>query len=148
MFKKNLNNLLWIGGIVLLGNWVSVKIPPWEALPGLLILLAMVGIACLLNKITPFYVPLIAYISTVALICTLPQFPGSEIILHYVEKVSFLALCTPVVAYAGIAITKDLEALKGGAGWKIVVSTLIALVGTYLGSVIVGEIVLKMTGRI
>lgn len=58
MFKKNLNNLLWIGGIVLLGNWVSVKIPPWEALPGLLILLAMVGIACLLNKITPFTCPL------------------------------------------------------------------------------------------
>lgn len=149
MFRENLGDLLFIGVTVLAGNWISTKVPPWEALPGLMILLGMIAIACLIRRIMPFYFPIIALISTVALIMTIPQFPGAQFMSKYIDKVSFISLCTPVVAYAGIAITKDLTALKaGGAGWKIIVSTLVALMGTYLGSVLVGELVLRLTGRI
>ncbi len=146
MFLENLNHLLFIGVAVLAGNWVSTKVPPWEALPGLLILLGMIAIACIIRRLIPFYFPIIALISTVALVMTIPQFPGAEVMSMYIDKVSFISLCTPVVAYAGIAITKDLAALKeGGAGWKIIASTIVALVATYLGSVLVGELFLKLT---
>ena len=87
--------------------------------------------------------PAVAYIVTLGCIVTIPGFPGSEMLTAYVSKISFIGLCTPILAYAGLAVGKDIDALKS-QGWKIVVVGLFVFVGTFIGSAIIAEIVLRM----
>ena len=47
-----------------------------------------------------------AYIVTLGCIVTIPGFPGSEMLTAYVSKISFIGLCTPILAYAGLAVGK------------------------------------------
>jgi hypothetical protein len=44
-----------IGALTLAGNWVDCKISPWAALPGLLILLAMVMVGLVLTRLIPLF---------------------------------------------------------------------------------------------
>ena len=73
--------------------------------------------------------------------------PGSAIISGYVAKVNFLALTTPILAYAGIYTSKNLDALKK-TGWRIVILSVAVMVGTYISSAIIANIILKMLGQI
>ena len=63
------------------------------------------------------------------------------------KKVNFLALTTPILAYAGVALGKDLDMLKK-TGWRIVVVSFVVFIGTYIGSAVIAQVVLKMIGEI
>ena len=52
-----------------------------------------------------------------------------------------------VMAYSGIAAGKDLDSFKK-QGLSIILVTLIALIGTFVGSAIIAHIVMKYTGVI
>jgi hypothetical protein len=73
--------------------------------------------------------------------------PGAAMISQYISKVDFLALTTPILAYVGISIGKDLEAFKK-SGWRIVVLSCVIFTGTYLGSALIAQLILKFIGQI
>ncbi|WP_302221353.1 DUF340 domain-containing protein [Acidaminococcus timonensis] len=131
----------------LVANTLSSKFTFMEAVPGMviLILISLAGIVA--ARIIPGGIPAVAYITTLGCILTFPGFPGSEIISMYMKKVGFLALCTPILAYAGISIGKEMDAFKK-TGWRIVVLACVIFVGTYLGSAIIAEVILKALGQI
>ncbi len=134
--------------IGLIGNTIGPDIPIAAAIPGVLILYAMTMIGLVLTKFAPFYLPSVAWISTVGIVLTLPWTPGSEWILKHVTQVNVLALATPVLAYAGLAISKhEFETFKH-SGWKIIIIAILVFIGTYLGSALVAQIVLQMQGLI
>ena len=58
-----------------------------------------------------------------------------------------MALCTPILAYAGIAIGKDLDDFKK-QGVSIVIVSILTFIGTFVGSAVIAEVVLKVTGQI
>ena len=62
-------------------------------------------------------------------------------------KIGLLPLCTPILAYAGISAGKDLDTFKK-QGFAIVCTALIAFIGTYIGSAIIAQIVLRLSGVI
>lgn len=134
---------LWM----VIGNFVGYKVPPLEALPGMLILLAIVVAGYLLAKVIPIKLPTIAYISLIAIIASIPGVPGSAQVIEYAGKLQFLAICTPILAYAGISIGKDMEAFKK-QGIQIIIVSLLAFTGTFVGSAIIADIVLRLTGAI
>lgn len=134
-----------IAVITLIGNWVGYKVSPLEALPGMLILLGFVLIGLILTKIIPIYVPTIAYIATIALVSTMPGVPFSGQIGAYVSKVNFLALATPIIAFASIGMGKDLDDFKQ-IGWKIVVAALISLFAVYFSAALIAEVTLRIQG--
>jgi hypothetical protein len=140
-----MKHVLLIGGLTLLGNWVATKTTPWAALPGMLILLAMVLAGLVLTRVVPFYVPAIAYIATLALVVTLPGFPYSQQILGYVNKVNFLALATPIIAFASLSIAKDLDEFRR-AGWRIVAAALITLFAVFFSAAAIAEVTLRIQG--
>lgn len=144
---ESLYVLVLVGLITLVGNMVGPKIGIIDAIPGMiiLILIAMAGI--LAAKYLPGGIPAVAYVVTIGCIVTYPDFPGAAIMNKYIAKVNFLALCTPILAYAGVAIGRDLDALKR-MGWRIVVVSCIVFIGTYIGSAIIAEAILKFTGQI
>lgn len=131
----------------LIGNFVGFKVSPLAALPGMIILLLIVLLGYWLSLASPIKLPSIAYISALAIIVSIPGVPGAAAVSQYTKQVQFLALTTPILAYTGISIGKDLGAFKQ-QGLKIVVVTLLAFVGTYVGSAIIAHVVLRLTGVI
>ena len=144
---SNLLILFITGVLTLVGNFVGFKVNPMEAVPGILILIIIAFIGILISKIFPIKIPSVAYIVTLATILTIPGMPMAELISDYTAKVNFLALCTPILAYAGIYTGKNLNTLKR-TGWKIFILALFVMLGTYLGSAIIAQIILKMLGQI
>ncbi len=125
----------------------------WQAFPALALMLAIVFAGCLISdllaKVLPFQVPDILYIALITTILSFPQFipPVAEFMKVEFAKVQLLPLCTPILAYSGIASGKELDTFKK-QGLAIVVVALITFFGTYVGSAIIAQIVLGVTGVI
>lgn len=145
--KDSIIILLITAGLSIVGNFVGYKVNPIEALPGMLILVGMAIAGIILAKAIPIKIPSVAYIVTLSTIMTVPGVPGSAIISGYVSKVNFLALATPILAYAGVYTGKNLDSLKK-TGWRIVVLAAFVMTGTYLGSAVIAQGVLKLLNQI
>jgi NhaP-type Na+/H+ or K+/H+ antiporter len=145
--KDSIIVLFITAAISVIGNYLGYKVSIIDAIPGILILVAIAAAGIILAKIIPVKIPSVAYIVTLATILTVPGVPGAEIISGYVSKVNFLALTTPILAYAGIYTGKNIDSLKK-TGWRIVVLALFVVLGTYLGSAIIAEVILRLLGQI
>ena len=128
----------------LIRNWVATKVDPMAALPGMAFLYAMSIVGLLLAKFVPFYLPSVAWISLVAILVTIPGVPGSAFIVEQVGKLNFLALATPALAYGGLALTQNEFQIARTSGWKIVIVAICVMFGTYMGSVVVADVTLKL----
>ena len=128
--------------VLLLSNWVGQGVDPISALPAMLILFGCCIVGVLLKEIIPINVPAIAWISIVAILISLPQFPMSEYVLVETDKLGVLQLITPVLAYAGFAISQMEVNLFKKSGFKIAVVALLTFTGTFLGSAIVAQALL------
>ena len=143
---------------ILIGNWVGAQhgLTVWgaqgaaasaallqEAIPGLLVLLGIIAGGVFIAHIIPWKgLPAVAYIVTLGCIVTVPGFPGAEQLTAWVSKINFVGLCTPILAYAGLAVGKDIGILKT-QGWRIVLVGLFVFVGTFIGSAVIAELVLR-----
>ncbi len=76
-------------------------------------------------------------------IVTIPGVPGASTMTQWINHVNFMGMCTPILAYAGIAIGKDIKVFKK-LGWRIVVVGLSVLSGTFIGSAFIAECVLRL----
>ena len=128
-------------------------VTPAEAVPGILCFLAMIICGQLvyqaMKKIAPkIQAPAVLYITFIGILFTCPNLlPFASFVTKSVSKVGLLPLCTPILAYSGIAAGKDLDSFKK-QGLSIILVTLIALIGTFVGSAIIAHIVMKYTGVI
>ncbi len=139
---QSLSLLAVICIVLLLSNWVGQGVNPISALPAMLILFACCIVGVLLKEVIPVNVPAIAWISIVAILISLPQFPMSEYVLVETEKLGVLQLITPVLAYAGFAISQMEVNLFKKSGFKIAVVALLTFTGTFLGSAIIAQAML------
>lgn len=116
--------------------------PLLDALPGMLILYVVVIIGLVLGRLCPVYLPSVAWVSMVSIVATLPFFPGNGWIIARLAEVDFLAVVTPVLAYAGLALTGREFAMFKQTGWKLVLVALLVFTGTFIGSAVVAHIML------
>lgn len=151
MKKFNLRDTFFVLCIVsilsLLANYIGYKHAIMDALPGMIILMAIAIIGMSMAAYMPGNIPSVAYVVTLGCILSYPGVPGAEFINESMKKVNFLALTTPILAYAGIAIGRDLDALKK-SGWRIIVVSFVVFTGTYIGSAIIAQLILKYLGQI
>lgn len=126
---------------------------PWQVWPGLLYMLAIVIVSCAIHDILEKYVPKlkIPVILYIALITTILSFdfcgPLATFMATEFGKIQLLPLCTPILAYAGISIGKDLDTFKK-QGFAIVCTALVTFIGTWVGSALIADIVLKLSGQV
>ena len=64
-----------------------------------------------------------------------------------VGKIGLLPLATPILAYAGVSIGKDWVEFKK-IGWRGIIVAFLVMIGTYIGSAIIAQIILKAQGII
>ncbi|MHC8517835.1 hypothetical protein [Sporosarcina sp. ITBMC105] len=140
--------LLGIFGITaLIGNWAGYDILPIKAVPGMITLVVICLAGFILKELIPVNFPSIAYISIIGVIVSMPWFPGSEKVVQWTSEVQLLALATPILAYAGIAIGRSwTDFVK--LGWKTIVVATLVMLGTFLGSAVIAEIILRFQGII
>ncbi len=135
------------GFIIAIGNMVGYKVDIMASVPGLVYLFLIILAGVAMTKIIPWKVPSIAYITLIGILVTIPAFPYSKIIVDATGKINLLATATPVLAYAGIALGKDMATLRK-MGWKIVVVSIFVFTGTFVGSAVIAHFILKMQGLI
>ncbi len=139
--------------IATIGNFIATAkagkpVPPLEAVPGMLVLFAIVVLGLGLQQLAEkahIKLPGILFISLVGIVLSVPGLlPFAPFVSASVKKISLLALCTPILAYAGIAIGKDLDEFKK-QGVAIIVVACLTFFGTYIGSAIIAQVLLKLT---
>lgn len=139
--------LLIACAIGLVANWVGTGTNPLVALPGMAILYLVSVAGLVLARYMPFYLPGVAWTSLLAIAVTLPFVPGSAWTLEKVNALNFLALATPALAYGGLALTKGEFDIARKSGWKIVIVAICVMFGTYIGSVVIADLSLRIAGQ-
>ncbi|QQE72708.1 hypothetical protein KDJ56_12095 [Brevibacillus composti] len=144
--KDRLLIISLIGLIAVIGNWIGFKVSPIEALPGIIVIIAITLAGWGIAAILPFKSPAVVWISLVALIVTSPIFPGNAWLAEVTGKLNFMALATPILAYAGLSLGKDIESFKR-LSWRIVVVSLVVYTGTFLFAALFAEMVFRIQGK-
>ena len=127
-----------VGLMVLIGNRIGFDVPMLEALPGVILIIVAVLIGDLIYVGTKRKLPAVCWISLVAMIMTFPATPYSAEIAEITGKVSFLALITPMLTFAGLSLAKDIPAFRR-LGWRIVVVSLLANAGVFLAATVIAQ---------
>ncbi|MBP2628152.1 MAG: hypothetical protein H6Q68_2863 [Firmicutes bacterium] len=139
--------LLIMGIMTIAGNTIGYYFPMTEAIIGYLIMMVITLLGIALAKFIPIKLPMVFWISVIALLSTSPISPYAKVIIDYTSKVDFLALTTPILAYAGLSIGKDLAMFKK-MSWRIVVVALAVYTGTFICATAVAEVMLRLEGII
>ncbi len=147
-FLNQFKIMLVVALLTLIGQKIGYNIPVQNAIPGMIIIIIIGMVALYIKDTFPnIKFPAFAWASLLALILTIPSMPTSKFILGYVKYVSFLGTTTPILAFAGISIGMKIMRLKE-LSWKLVLVAFAAFVGTFFGSAIIAQIVLKIQGII
>lgn len=148
--------LILIAGVfTAIGNTIQTNVkagltpvPFMKSLEGAMVIfgVAMVGYIIsqmpYLKKMSPVF-----WVGIIAVIMSSPVFPGNAYINSAAKVIQFAALGTPTLAYAGLALGKDLPMLKK-MSWRIVIVGLAVISGTFILATIVSQILLVMEGII
>lgn len=123
---------------VAIGNALSYKVPVLVSLQGMAVVIAVVAVVEAIKRLAP-RMPLVLVLSVVATVVGIPGLlPFSDTVLALTAKLNFLAFTTPVLALAGFSVAKDLPIFRQ-LGWRIVVVSLAATAGTFLGATLIAE---------
>lgn len=125
---------------------------PFGAIPGMAFFAIAIVLGFIVDdlvapRLTKIKIPTIFYISIIGIVMGIPGFPGQALYVAATADVMLLSMGSVTLAYAGMAICKDLGAFKGQSVGIIVVSVL-AFTGSFIGSAIIAEFVLRLTGAI
>ncbi len=139
--------MLIIAAVSLIGNWVSNKFTTSlvESIPGILILLGIAVLGITLARIIPVKIPAIIYITVIGILLAVEGSPTAAYVNEAVGKIGLLPLATPVLAYAGVNIGKDWAEFKK-ISWKGILVTLCVMIGTFVGSAVIANIILHVQG--
>lgn len=140
--------LILVGIIVAAGNSVGYQIDIVNSLEALVVLVIISAIGFLLSRLPLLNkLPVILWVSVVAAFVSSPVFPWHEKFITLTDQVSLLAVCTPVLAYAGLAIGKDLALFKR-ISWRIIPVSLAVFSGTFIFASLIAQLTLTWEGVI
>jgi len=132
--------LAWVVMIVgvCIGSAMSYNTPLLTALPGMLVATAVVAVV----RIAKHFIPRLPVLIVLSLLATVVGIPGmsgvTDSALELTSRLNFLAFTTPVLALAGFSVAKDLPLFRQ-LGWRIIVVSLAATAGTFLGATLIAE---------
>lgn len=113
---------------------------------GALVLVVITAIGIVISWLPGFkMLPMVFWVSIVAVVVSMPQFPLSDWILAQTKNVGFLSITTPILAYGGLCLGKDLQAFKQ-LSWRIVPVALAVAAGSFICATALAELMLHLEG--
>ena len=131
--------LIVSGGFMLIGNILGYGETIMSSLPGMAWIISFTFLGFVIQRIVPFDLPAVAYISSIAILFSLPVSPVSEMVITHVERINLLATTTPILAYAGVTVGKDWPLFKE-IGYRGVIVSLLVIIGIVLMCVVLSEL--------
>lgn len=114
---------------------------------GMLMIILISIISLKIKDIIPIKIPAFAYASLLGMLITTPWSPVAETFLKFTGSVSTGQIGTVILAVAGISIGTRLEDIKR-LSWKIIIVAFVVFCGTFFGSALISQAILKMQGII
>ena len=124
---------------IALANFVGFDVGFMESLPGILVLLVIAAAGVAVSKVIPLKLPVVAYVSIIGLLAACPVSPCREFVIT--------APLTMVGAYAGISISDQIRSFLK-QGWKMILVGVVVMTGTFIGSAVIAQVVMMITGTI
>lgn len=140
--------MIVIGAMILVRQYISSGASIMEAIPGMAIMILTAMIAIIIKDIFPNSLfPAFGFATIIGLLLSIPGNPISDIFNEHIKNISFMAITTPLLAFAGISVGNKIHELKK-MSWKIVVISLLVFTTIFFACATIGHIVLKMQGVI
>ncbi len=140
--------LFILSGIgIALANFVGFDVEFMDSLPGIVVLLVISIVGVVIHKLVPLRLPIVAYVSLLGLLAASPISPAREFVIEAAGKINFTAPLTMVGAYAGMSISGQIKSFLK-QGWKMILIGVFVMTGTFIGSALIAQIVMKITGTI
>ena len=151
MNRKSWNQfklLLLCGFVILISQKVRTGSPIITCIPGMVLISVISLISLKIKDLMPNVpIPAFAWASLIATIMSMPMVPGSKMFLDITGQVEFASVGTSILAYAGISVGNKLLQLKK-LSWKILIVSIFVFCGTYFGSAMISQFILKAKGLI
>ena len=141
--------LILCGIAVLITQAVNLKgdLAVGKAALGMAVIVLIAVVSVKIKEALPLQIPVFAWASLLSLILTTPWSPVQGLILDLTKQISAGQIGTVILALAGISIGCKLNDIKK-LSWKIVLTALVVFTGTFFGSALVAEAILKFQGII
>ena len=134
--------------LVLIAQWVGKGMSPVAAIPGALMMLAIILASLQIKAWLPkLPLPAFAWATLLALLLSIPYSPVSEVFMYYTNRIDFLATTTPLLAFAGLSVGNSLDKLKS-LSWRIVIISLLVFTSAFFGAAFVAQFILNIQGII
>ncbi|PZU18563.1 MAG: DUF3100 domain-containing protein [Shinella sp.] len=129
--------LLMLAGITL-SNYIGHGVLPQQTLPGVAVMVAIVLLGLLLKRLLR-RLPLMLFLAIAATLVTIPGgWPLADTVAETINHVQFMSITTTVLALAGFSVARKLPMFRR-LGWRIVVVSLTATAGTFIGAAAIAE---------
>lgn len=150
--EKTLNQikaLLLCGLVVLTTQFINLKgqMNIGNAVLGMLCIIAIAIISLKIKEALPWKIPAFAWASLLALLLTTPVSPVKDVILTLIKEISAGQIGTVILALAGVSIGLKLGDIKK-LSWKMIIVAIVVFCGTFFGSALISQLVLKLQGII
>lgn len=140
--------MLIVGAMILIGQYISKGTSIVTALPGMIIMIAAAMASMMLKDLFPKSIfPAFGFATIIGLLLSIPGNPVSDVFNEQVSNINFMAITTPLLAFAGISVGNKIEDLKK-MSWKIVVISLVVFTTIFFACATIGHVVLKLQGVI
>ena len=134
--------------LVLVAQWVGKGMSPIAAIPGAVMMLAIILLSLQIKAWLPrLPLPAFAWATLIALLLSITYSPVSDIFMRYTNRIDFLATTTPLLAFAGLSVGNSLDKLKS-LSWRIVIISLLVFTTAFFGAAFVAQFILKAQGII
>ena len=146
---NQLKVLIFAGLLVIMAEFINRRgqMDVGTAMAGMLAMI-LIGIVSLkIKELIPLKIPAFAWASLITLLLTTPWSPVADTLLEVTKAISVGRIGTVVLAVAGISIGSKLNRFKQ-LSWKVIIVAFIAFIGTFFGSALVGQFILKLQGLI
>jgi len=117
-----------------------------DGMAGMFLLFGIALAGSILNLIFP-KIPAIIYITALGILLAMPHSPTGAFVSGQVGKIGMLPTVTPILVYAGVSMGKDWIEFKK-IGWKGIVVAIFVMIGTYVGSALIAQLILSAQGII
>ncbi|OPL08492.1 MAG: hypothetical protein AVO33_11090 [delta proteobacterium ML8_F1] len=145
---EQLKLLTAVGFVIVVGQSFGWGIPIVDAIPGIILVILVSQTALILKEVLPMIkFPAFAWATIISFVLSMPFMPTQAWFLGTTSTVNFLGTTPVILAFAGLSVGNKLVQLKK-LSWKFFVIAVAVFIGTFFGSAIIAQIVLKFQGII
>lgn len=129
-----------VGIIMLISNAINLGGLGSNTILGMVFLVVITIISFIIKRFVP-QIPVIVWASLAGILLTAGDTSIASSISSLVKNIDFLAMVTPVLAYAGLSIGKDLPILKK-LGLRFIIVALAVYTATYISATAIAELLI------